>query len=97
VIRYAVVAALLVALCACDVQNNESSSPSRNDGRYSSVKHLKDAAVKAGYRCASWKETQIGLSGHGVGWSTESGTCGGDVFTIFTDNDRSLHQYRAPA
>ncbi|PIN50915.1 hypothetical protein CT171_09330 [Trueperella pyogenes] len=57
-------------------------------GEFDTVTELKDAAVKAGYACESWKETK---------WN--QGTCSGkDFLGVFTNRgsrSASMHQTQA--
>lgn len=94
---------LLLVLAACgnsEGSDRPAAAPARSGSvspsptatavvaaSYDSVVELKDAAVKAGYTCASWKEDDK------VTLATESGTCSdADVFTIFDRDSTNLHK-----
>lgn len=69
-------------------QVSHEASVKKLHGDFDTVAELKDAAVKAGYACESWKETK---------WN--QGTCSGkDFLGVFTNRgsrSASMHQAQA--
>lgn len=91
--------ALILSACSGDPAPKEAEGKGKVDKpkvfQVATVEELKDAAVAAGYACASWDQTDV------VDLAAESGSCSdADVFATYateSDRDEQVDQERGIA
>ena len=90
----ALAAAVLVTGCSSQTVGTSTPTPTKIGAvKYESLTDLRDAAIKAGYRCVTWTQDNR------VTAAAESGSCSdSDVFSIYiTEADTSAAATRLKA